>query len=85
MQIFGPVAIAEGCSVPDCRREKSFGRREGARFLTGRDRVSIEMPGGGGYGDPKERDRALVERDVEHGFITREQAERFYGFAPGNR
>ncbi len=58
---------------------------KGLHVVPAGDRVIIEMPGGGGYGDPKERDRALVERDVEYGFITREEAEKSYGFAPDNR
>lgn len=32
------------------------------------DRVRVETPGGGGYGDPRERDPALVRRDVELGY-----------------
>ena len=58
---------------------------KGLHIIPAGDRVIIEMPGGGGYGDPKERDRALVARDVEYGFITQEEAEESYGFLPGNR
>jgi N-methylhydantoinase B len=36
-------------------------------------------PGGGGYGDPRQRDRALVARDVARGTYTAEQAERLFG------
>jgi len=34
---------------------------------------------GGGYGDPKERDRAQLIRDVRDGKVTRESAKRDYG------
>ena len=34
------------------------------------DRVRIETPGGGGYGDPSERDPALVERDRRLGYVS---------------
>jgi N-methylhydantoinase B len=44
------------------------------------DRLVIEIAGGGGYGDPRERERALVEKDVENGFITEAEAREVYGF-----
>jgi N-methylhydantoinase B len=34
---------------------------------------------GGGYGDPKRRDRTKLLRDVRDGFVTPEQARRDYG------
>jgi len=43
------------------------------------DRVRVGTPGGGGYGDPLKRDRALVEHDVAMGYYTREQAETLFG------
>ncbi|MCU0613427.1 MAG: hydantoinase B/oxoprolinase family protein, partial [Candidatus Eisenbacteria bacterium] len=43
------------------------------------DVVSFETPGGGGYGDPLERDPGLVARDVRLGKVSREHAERDYG------
>lgn len=45
------------------------------------DVVSFQFPGGGGLGDPLERDRALVQRDLDHGYVTPEAAEREYGYA----
>ena len=50
----------------------------GVTLRTG-DQVKILMPGGGGYGDPAHRDRALVRRDVEEGFISTEAARTVYG------
>jgi N-methylhydantoinase B len=44
------------------------------------DIVSCRTPGGGGYGNPAERDPALVAEDVAQGRVTREFAERFYGY-----
>lgn len=42
------------------------------------DRVRVSTPGGGGYGNPAERDAALIERDILRGYYTREQAaQRF--------
>jgi N-methylhydantoinase B len=41
----------------------------------------IESAGGGGYGDPREREPELVVRDVLDGFVTPDAAERVYGIA----
>ena len=41
-------------------------------------KVRLETPGGGGFGDPLERDPERVERDVRLGYVTREAAERDY-------
>jgi N-methylhydantoinase B len=43
------------------------------------DTVIMDAAGGGGYGDPKERDRAQLIRDVRDGKVTRESAKRDYG------
>jgi N-methylhydantoinase B len=45
------------------------------------DWVQVRTPGGGGYGDPHARDPALVQRDVARGYITAEEAARFYPLA----
>ncbi|HXD98517.1 MAG TPA: hydantoinase B/oxoprolinase family protein, partial [Candidatus Acidoferrum sp.] len=41
--------------------------------------ITVRTPGGGGYGNPLERDPALVRRDVVRGYLTAEDAERDYG------
>jgi N-methylhydantoinase B len=43
------------------------------------DLVRLRLPGGGGYGDPRQRDRALVAEDLRNGVITPEAARREYG------
>lgn len=43
------------------------------------DRLIIETAGGGGYGDPRRRDPAVLARDIRDGLVTREQAEADYG------
>ncbi len=43
------------------------------------DQVKIRMPGGGGYGDPRERDRDRVRWDVHEGFVTPAAARQDYG------
>jgi len=37
------------------------------------------MPGGGGFGDPRKRDRAQVARDVKLGLVSKEQVKAAYG------
>lgn len=43
------------------------------------DAVEVHSPGGGGYGDPKERDPALIARDARRGYFSPEVFERDYG------
>ncbi|MER9093605.1 hydantoinase B/oxoprolinase family protein [Mesorhizobium sp. M0700] len=43
------------------------------------DRVCVGTPGGGGYGDPLQRDPQLVARDVKLGYYTAEQARDLFG------
>jgi N-methylhydantoinase B len=43
------------------------------------DRVQLNLPGGGGYGDPFQRSLELVLNDVINGYVSLEGAERDYG------
>jgi N-methylhydantoinase B len=43
------------------------------------DEVEINTPGGGGLGDPRERDQAVVLRDVSNGLVNPENARLLYG------
>jgi len=43
------------------------------------DRLIMRHAGGGGYGDPKKRDRESVRRDVRNGYVTVAAAKRDYG------
>ncbi len=45
------------------------------------DRILLWTPGGGGYGDPAQRDPAMVEEDVAEGYVTPAGAAAFYGKA----
>jgi N-methylhydantoinase B len=44
------------------------------------DEVLIQSPGGGGYGDPRERAPARVTEDVDQGFVSAAVAREIYGF-----
>jgi N-methylhydantoinase B len=45
------------------------------------DRVEVMTPGGGGYGDPRARNPALVARDVRRGYYSAQQARDLFGVA----
>ena len=40
--------------------------------------------GGGGYGDPKQRDRKTLKREIRDGIISMEQAQDLYGYNGDN-
>jgi N-methylhydantoinase B len=42
------------------------------------DRVVVQPAGSGGFGEPLERERALVLADVADGYISRDAALRLY-------
>src|SRR5207249_11428942 len=43
------------------------------------DILMMESSGGGGFGDPLERDLAMVSADVAEGYVTRDAAASIYG------
>lgn len=54
------------------------GKVDGLTLSPG-DAVIVETGGGGGYGNPLERDPEAVRRDVAAGYISMEQARQDYG------
>jgi N-methylhydantoinase B len=64
---------------------EAFGTTSASKFADVRlhegDEVCIESCGGAGYGDPSERGRDLVERDVAEGFVSQRVASLIYGAA----
>ena len=44
------------------------------------DILTLYTAGGGGYGRSTDRDPALITRDVQHGYLTRETAQQHYGW-----
>lgn len=46
------------------------------------DVVHVRGMGGGGFGDPLQRDPTLVARDVEDGLLSPERARAVYGYPP---
>jgi N-methylhydantoinase B/oxoprolinase/acetone carboxylase alpha subunit len=70
---FRPFDVVFG--VPSPTKFTNIVLREG-------DELRYRTPGGGGFGDPRERDRELVRSDVEDGFVSLESAIRDYRFEP---
>ena len=66
----GRVELADGTKL----------RSKGRQLIKNGQRLKLSLPGGGGFGDPKARDRDAVARDIAAGFITAEQARTDYGF-----
>ena len=58
-----------------------FGGKVAKAILLPGESVRIETPGGGGYGDPLERDPKMVLRDVIDEYVSLRQAEKVYGVA----
>jgi N-methylhydantoinase B len=55
------------------------GNPYGLTQLSPGDVVIMDAAGGGGYGDPLERDMEMVERDVIEGYVSVERAKVDYG------
>ncbi|HTZ76651.1 MAG TPA: hydantoinase B/oxoprolinase family protein [Stellaceae bacterium] len=54
-------------------------RPKGRQTVPPKDTIRLELPGGGGFGDPRSRDPEQVRADVLDGLITAEEARRDYG------
>ncbi len=67
----GRVTYASGAAL----------RAKGFQIIPAGERLIIEMPGGGGYGDPATRDPTLVADDVVMGLVSIEVARRDYKVA----
>jgi N-methylhydantoinase B/oxoprolinase/acetone carboxylase alpha subunit len=81
--IYPPSGILGGGDAP-----KGFLSIRGTSDDAGRhvilragDRIESHIPGGGGYGDPKERDRSAVEKDLRNGLISMAHAIQYYGYS----
>ena len=54
-------------------------RAKGQQSIPARDRLVLEMAGGGGFGNPFARDSARVAEDVANGLVSPARAARDYG------
>jgi len=83
--IGGPAGAAEG--LPGGRSTGVVRRADGSEqhirsnevvVMHKGDRLIVETAGGGGYGNPAERDRALVAADLRDGKISAAAAREIY-------
>jgi N-methylhydantoinase B len=58
---------------------EEFGPKPGMMPMTRRDVFDVSWQGGGGIGDPLERDPEAVWRDVRDGLVSRVAADAVYG------
>jgi N-methylhydantoinase B/oxoprolinase/acetone carboxylase alpha subunit len=82
----GSELLVRRAGEPAFRRfDEVFGVASPTKFtnvaLHAGDELRYRTPGGAGYGDPGERDPALVRHDVAEGYVSRAAAERDYGIA----
>ncbi len=70
----GCARLKSGPDLPD----------KGVHTIPAGDRLVVELPGGGGLGDPRRRDPARVHADLQAGYITREGALRDFGIHAGS-
>jgi N-methylhydantoinase B len=58
-------------------------RAKARQLIPAGDSLVVHTPGGGGLGNPAQREPALLERDVRHGLVSAEQARDVYGRSAG--
>ena len=69
----GVARLGSGKQLPD----------KGIHVVPTGDSLVLELPGGGGFGDPKERARELIEADIAAELVTPDRARADYGYDPG--
>jgi N-methylhydantoinase B len=82
--LFAPRGREGGKDGAHGRIRRSDGtvlRGKGQQTIPAGQYYVMEMPGGGGLGDPRKRDPERVARDVRAGLVTAASARRDYGVA----
>ncbi|MGD2253597.1 MAG: hydantoinase B/oxoprolinase family protein [Anaerolineales bacterium] len=85
-QRFAPFGLFDGLEGskgqfvlnPETDSERVM-KSKGLDTLESGDVVSLQLPGAGGYGDPRQRNREALLRDVLDGKVSREHAKSDYG------
>lgn len=80
--LFGGLSGSCGAYVlnPGTQDERRLPSK-GLDTLSVGDVVSFRLPGAGGYGDPRQRDRSAIAADLRDGKVSRESAVRDYGWS----
>jgi N-methylhydantoinase B len=81
---FAPQGLHQGAagSLRQVRINGQPVHPKGRYVLAPGDRLTTLEAGGGGMGDPKQRDRSALARDVALGYVSPASAERDYGWTP---
>ena len=84
----GPWGVAGGLPAKgaSCTIDRATGETvelgsKVTTFLDQGDRIQVYTPGGGGWGEPQERDPEAVRWDVVEGLVSPERARTVYGVA----
>jgi N-methylhydantoinase B len=75
----GGVLRIRVCQHGQISRPPHLSKGDGYALEPG-DWVEVCTAGGGGYGDPEQREHALIEQDIRRGYITADEARRDYGY-----
>jgi len=76
-----PAGSKEWLTVAQAFNKRSSSKYSNITLRPG-DRIHLIAPGGGGWGDPRERDKAMVKEDLAEGYISARSAEEDYGVKP---
>ena len=75
------MPINAHAAITIARNDGEKMKGKGKQFVPHGKRVLMAFPGGAGFGDRRQRDTALVKRDLARGYISAESAERDYGLS----
>ncbi|MEM8702676.1 MAG: hydantoinase B/oxoprolinase family protein [Pseudomonadota bacterium] len=59
-------------------------KSKGRQLVRNGQRLRLSLPGGGGFGNPSNRDKSLVQADIEAEVISAGQAAEDYGYSGDN-
>ncbi len=81
-QTWGQGGVENGRAKPV--EYEVFGPKPGLMRMTDKDVFAVSWQGGGGYGDPLEREPEAVKRDVARVLVSAEAARTIYGVVLAN-
>jgi N-methylhydantoinase B len=76
----GPARSGRCFINPDTANQVAVHSKCPGMNLKRGDILSVQSAGGGGWGNPKKRDRDAVLADIKNGYITKDVAREQYGF-----
>ena len=81
--VFGakPARASKAVLNPGSGAQRALTSKVAGLLLKRGDLLSVEFAGGGGWGDPLERDVDRVRDDVARGYVSLEAARADYGVA----